>query len=61
MKSKIKVGDIVKTNMKNTPIMKVEKTVKLKALCYWFDKNLTINYKLFTFDELIIVNENIVK
>ncbi|MFI5141233.1 MAG: DUF2158 domain-containing protein [Bacteroidia bacterium] len=56
MENKIKVGDIVKINMKNSPEMKVEKIVRLKALCYWFDKNKTLQNQLFFLKDLIVLN-----
>ena len=57
MKEKIKVGDLVKTNMENSPIMKVEKIVRLKALCYWFDKSHAFNNHVFALKDLIIQKE----
>ena len=58
MEEKIKIGDLVKTSMQNSPIMKVEKIVRLKALCYWFDKNHALNNHVFALKDLIVQKES---
>ena len=58
--SQIKVGSFVKINLENSPVMKVERIVKHKALCFWFDKNHALNNKVFSLTELMEVNENVI-
>ena len=58
MKTQIKVGDIVKVNMENSPEMKVELIRNLKALCCWFDKNQQLNNNMFLLKDLIVVKES---
>ena len=54
MENFIKVGDIVKINIENSPNMRVEKTLPTKALCFWFDKHQTPHEKVFLLKDLII-------
>ena len=58
MENKIKVGDIVRVDLKNSPEMKVEVIKNSKALCYWFDKNKTLQNQLFFLKDLIVQNSN---
>ena len=54
MENIIKVGDIVKANIENSPEMRVEKTLTSKVLCFWFDKHQTPHEKVFLIQDLTV-------
>lgn len=59
MKNQIKERSIVKLNMDNSPVMKVEKIEKDKVRCFWFDKNEAPRVKTFFLSDLILVEDNV--
>jgi uncharacterized protein YodC (DUF2158 family) len=61
MENELKVNDVVKCNIENSPSMLITEISKNKAHCVWFDKNQVYREQVFLLDNLKVIKKGSIK